>query len=329
MERLVLPRSGRARIVRAAAVAGMVLGGLAWGTVPDARAQFDDRVPRRPAVSDPRGDFSDQLLESLIETEREYRSERRYDPGRPIDPATRPTGSVDLSRVRTIIDDFARGASRLSTTVEQELNRVPGLRNEWDDVLKIRARSNVLADRTRTARDIAEIQADIAALDRDWRDLSYQLQQVRGLDRNILEQVQTLDQTADALTKRMSIAPQLNHYELLRQTATLSADLHNLVEDIELELGHSPLQNDLLLAGRKLQHQARRVSMTVADGAEYDTIVAEYRLFQSDWQRLATQLRSVENNYIERTVRRVRNVDQTIHELLWLPHDVDRGQLLH
>jgi hypothetical protein len=47
------------------------------------------------------------------------------------------------------------------------------------------------------------------------------------------------------------------------------------------------------------------------------------------WYPFATDLRPLNNRYIERSVRRVNEVDSSIHELLWLPQKMDREKLIY
>jgi hypothetical protein len=105
--------------------------------------------------------------------------------------------------------------------------------------------------------------------------------------------------------------------------------LQNLREDIELELEPSDARNQLVLTTQKLQQQAEHITYIVNDQADYDTIVSEYKRFQELWYPHAAKLRPVENPYVERNVRRIAQNNRTVHELLYLPQQVDPSQLLY
>jgi hypothetical protein len=47
------------------------------------------------------------------------------------------------------------------------------------------------------------------------------------------------------------------------------------------------------------------------------------------WYPFATRLRAVDNRYVERNVRRIGQTDTAIHELLRLPKDINKQELLH
>jgi hypothetical protein len=193
----------------------------------------------------------------------------------------------------------------------------------------LRARVAILAERSRRFNDHQDILPDLQELDRDWRLLSYRLAQLRGLDSRTITQIQRLNTYAKELGRSFEISPQLDRQELLRATAALTADLHNLMDDIEIEVPRSQQQIDLLLRGRRIEQQARQVANTVADTGDYQRVIAQYREFQRVWYPFATDLRPLNNRYIERSVRRVNEVDGSIQELLWMPHRMDREKLLY
>jgi hypothetical protein len=134
---------------------------------------------------------------------------------------------------------------------------------------------------------------------------------------------------AKELGKSFEISPQLDRQSLLRTTAELAADLHNLMDDIEIEVPRSQQQVDLLLRGRRIEQQARQVATTVSDTGDYQRVIGQYREFQRVWYPFATDLRPLNNRYLERSVRRVNEVDASIQELLWMPHQMDREKLLY
>jgi len=80
--------------------------------------------------------------------------------------------------------------------------------------------------------------------------------------------------------------------------------------------------------GAKVRQQADYISDIVASRGEYDDIVDEYRLFRELWYALAKKLRPLDNRYVERGLRRISSTDKTLHELLWVAHTAERGDLL-
>jgi hypothetical protein len=301
----------------------VLLGSLFVGGLPGRTdAQSRDKENRRQ--------FIDDLLQTLIDTELERRESRRSEQNTPriaariIDAPTQ-----EMKRVRKILLIVSQDADLLTSQLNDDLNRVPGIRPYLGDMLKLRARTVVVAQKSMTTNDHHGITEDFRGLDRKWRMLSFQLSQLRNLDRETRQSIQRLNDSWKTLNGVFQIDPQLDRKELLRKTTALTADIRNLLEDIEVELQRSDGRNELLLEGRKIQQQARHVSNTIADRDDYDTISGEYKRFQKMWLPFAARLRPIENRYVDRSVRRVQQVDNSVHELLWLPQRLDRQQLLY
>ncbi len=321
---LWLAQLGRKIVLLSAAP---LLAGVVIAVTPlSASAQYDERD------SQLRQEFVDSLIRSLIDSERDrsesFESISQYD--RPALPQTTTT-TREMLQARRLLDGFSQETIRLTVVLNRDLNRVPELRAQFSDALKVRARSAVLSQRGAKTLDHRLIQADVESLDRDWRGLSYQLGLIRDLSSDVTESVRIINQHDRQLTNLLGIRPQLDRRELIRQTTALTVGLQNLLDDVEIDLARSPQRNQLLIDGRKAQNQARHVADTIANDfdSDYETIIAEYRKFQRYWELLATRLGPIENRYMNRHVRRIGTVDNTVNQLLWLPHQTDHRQLLH
>ncbi len=305
-------RSTVGRAVQALALAGLFLGSQATAFAQDST----------------RRELIDDLLRKLQETE-----SQRIDQPLPSSFDTRSLPAnidqADIRRAIQTLEDFASEASRLTDDLYNARQRIPGVQTYFNDVLKIRARSSALLDKARRSQDTRVIATEFQLLDQDWRILATRLTQIPGLSQSIIARVERLNAYDREIGKALSIRPQLNRTELIRQTAALASDLNNLLEDISIEIRQPDTRSDLLRSGRRAEQQARRVSTLVADYVDYDFVVDEYRQFQRLWDPLETQLRSVDNRFLERGARRVGETDHAIHELLWLPQTVDRRQLLY
>lgn len=326
----------------------LVVGGVVSMIGANLSGQEDFRLPSNdPRYRDPRiarddpryprdggRENVDDLLKSLIEQELERRDRDRLndplDTNRVAPSNTRLTSPTrEMLQAQRVLADVSRDADQLAILLNEEVRRVPGVRPYVADVLRLRARVAILAERSRRFNDHRDILPDLQELDREWRLLSYRLAQLRGLDDRTITQIQKLNNYAKELGRSFEISPQLDRQELLRKTAALSADLHNLMDDIEIEIQSSQQKIDLLLRGRRIEQQARQVANTVADTGDYQRVIDQYKEFQRVWYPFATELRPLNNRYIERSVRRVNEVDTAIHELLWLPHRMDREKLLY
>jgi len=302
-------RWGRAVVVVA------VLGGLLLACGPlAAQPQPDDRSRRR--------DFVEGLLQNLIESQL-----NRLRPPPPGPPGRRP--APEIRQVQQTLAAFSQESSRLIEALEDDMKRLPGIRPVLGDALQVKAASAVLVEKSARAHDLRWIQEDAQNLDRDWRVLSYRLQQTQELSRPCLQHVDNLNKLDQTLCTLLGIQPQLDRTELIRLTAGLTADLQNLLEEIEIEMPRSPTRDQVVLEGYRARQQARLVSAAIAEPAPYDMVVAEYRRFHNLWTSLAARLRPLPLRRVERNVRRIWQTDREMSELLWIPFSVDRTQLLH
>ncbi|WP_339673842.1 hypothetical protein [uncultured Gimesia sp.] len=189
------------------------------------------------------------------------------------------------------------------------------------DVLKVRARASILADRVRRDNDLNQIAAEYGEIDQLWRVVSLQLENVRGLDRESQNLIAKMNQSDRKLGDLLQTGPQLKRTELLTQTSALSNALGILVEDIEIELSREPQRFELVRAGQEVEQRMIQVSNLIIDRQSYDAIKREYLAFRDSWNSFATRLRPYHNRILSRGIQRVVQQDRSIQELLWLPQD--------
>ncbi len=317
-----------------AAIAGLLLA-TGWSNI--ATAQRDGGISRTGFERNESRRFNtDDLINRLIGSQGESRD---------IQDRTRRfhnnsnTGGIgiqateisqrDLRRARQLLSDFARESSTLTNAIDDERYRIPAVRPYFSDALKIRARAFYVsqqADKTENARQLSQ---DFSEVDQDFRLLSSRLRQVRGLSRKVATPVIAMERLDKEITDLLKIRPQLDYSKLSRQSAILSTGFRSLLEDIEFEMPRSSERTQLLIDGRRLYQQAEYLSSTTLDRSSHENISREYKSFEKMWKPYDARLRRVNNRYVERTVRRINQADRDVRELLWLPHQVDRTELLY
>lgn len=280
----------------------------------------------------------DDLIRDLVDSERlsnqlrnDYRSgQPYYDATRsPNPPAPLPAGSANMDQLRRTLADASQEADRFTGLLRDQMYQVPEIRPLIADALKLRARIAFLAQQAAQINDANQILPDLRGLDSDWRLLSYRLGQIRNLDPRIADSARRLNQYSQTVGSTFKISPQIDRSALIRLTAALAADLHNLSEDIDIELGGAPQRTALLLDGRRIEQQAQQMSYIIAERPDYNTVVAEYKRFQDAWATFAANLRTADSRYLERDIRRVVESDNQIRELLWLPQQQNPQQYLY
>lgn len=302
------PHRERLRRSLSTLLAAAVLTGTLWHSSETARA---DEKTRRIVSG---------VLQLLIESQRPDRGR-----GRPVPPP--PKASREVQIVVDVLSDYREEAERLSLTAQQSVATSPGLRPLIGDVLTFHAGSDSVFHRARHMSHPSQIRDSVAQLDSNWRVLSWRLKQTRGVSRECRSSVDTLDQIAARLCELYQFQPQVDFRSLQRQADSLTFYTRALVSDLELELRRSPRRHEVVHAASRTQQAAGAFAEQVARQAPYDNLVTSYRSFVSLWGPLARRVCGIQSRFVERNVLSIQEVDQNIHELLWLPRGIDR-QLL-
>lgn len=282
---------------------------------------FNMSAPAQSPV-DNNSKLVNDLLRLLEKSELATR-DREYKPsGLDLPPTPQlNTSGISINEVRDTLEKFSADSSALAISLNRVMYQVPGVREYMADVLKVRARSSVLADRVRRNSDLALVAAEYGEIDQLWRVVSLQLEQVRGLDRNSKNLIASMNESDRKLGNLLQTGPQLKRTELLRQTSALTNALGILVEDIEIELSREPNKFELVREGQQVEQRMVQVSNLIIDRQSYDSIKREYLAFRDSWNSFATRLRPYHNRILSRGVQRVVQQDRSIQELLWLPQD--------
>lgn len=321
------PPQGATLRIASLVLLATTFAGIPAGVFAQGNRDFDDRdLDRTPVRRN-----TDELYKSLIESETERRNLRRstdprgtFAPARVIDQPTR-----EMLQARKIINGLTRDADDLAKMINEEARHNNQLRPMVGEVLKLRARINLIADRADQQNDHAAIAEDLRNLDRDWRMVALRLSQTRGMDRQTYEMIEHINGDAKELSQILDIKPQMNRRDLMRYTAAIATDMGNLLEDAEYELGRSQDRDQVLASGRRVRQQAYLLANAVEDQRDYEIVLDEYKHFQQLWTPFASSLRQFQNRTLDRHVRRIAESDNRVTELLWIPNKMDRQRLLY
>lgn len=247
---------------------------------------------------------------------------------RPVTPANPGGVTAEMKQARPLIRNFSEAASQLTYSMNDQINRFPGLRSLYSDALTVSAEAIGLDRHAAQHGDHSQILDDFEQLDADWRELAYKLQNVRGLPadtRDLIAELTSLDQQ---IRKALNTQPQINRQELSLEAAGLAGDLQNLLEDIDAELGRTQEAQQLMIQTGKARQQILAVVSACRDSQIDPAIPArEFKQFETVWQPLAVALQAEDNRYLERDIRRISLSTSKIHQLLLLPQSVNKPQL--
>ncbi len=291
----------------------------------------------------------DGMVRSLMDSQRP-----RIDPrsvgagGGPVDLRASSRGVASAARaqpspaqsreIRANLTGFAQELTQLIGVLHQDANRTAGLRSLMGEALQTSAQASLLAReggaREGTTRDDLDwIAAEFSRVDQDWRLLAFRLQKLRNLSPQAAERIERANQFSQRIGQLLQVQPQLDDSRIAQQASSLSVELIRLLEDIDYEVSDASARYNLLLEGRRVYEQSRRIGQTASRPsgpyATQDELRVEYDRFRALWTPYVSKLRSLELSYVDRQLQRVQAADRGLQELLLLPAQVDRSELLY
>jgi hypothetical protein len=237
--------------------------------------------------------------------------------------------NVDLNGIRRGLDSAAADARALSDSLNGQIRYVPAVRGYLADVVRLQALAQSISRSVSTKADLERALPDLRQLDTDWRQVSYQLAQLRGLDRTATDLIKRLDATGDQLTKMLQIGPGVDYRSLVQATASLSTAIGRLTQDIDWELNRTEQGRQLVLESQRIQQQAAHLSDSAFLQETYDHLKQDYNLFQQYWTPFVSKLRSVNNRIIDRDVQQISQAERDVSAQLRMEQTLDRQQLLY
>jgi hypothetical protein len=181
-------------------------------------------------------------------------------------------------------------------------------------------------EEARRAQDVSLLRDQYCDLDCRWRELSFRLQQLRGLDGTTLGYVRQMTGYCDDLCRVLELEPQFDREAVFRLTVETTAHLETLLDDIHSELYDVNGVAGIVRECRGLTEHSRRLGR-FANEAAYDELNTKYLTFVSDWRKFAAKLYPQQNRYCDRSIRRIHSCNQRVLEQLWTPLAIDRDYL--
>lgn len=243
-------------------------------------------------------------------------------------PTDIDTNRINIRDVRTLLSRFADDASRLYQQVDLESDYNARVRSYKSDALKLRARALILSQDAQSGNDVLQLASSVREIDTDWRQLSHDIKRLPRVPRQILTTIESLDRTNEQIERAFQIKPQVDRRALMNEVMAMRADFDNLIDDIDLELGSTSQARSLIRTVRSIRQQAVYSSDLIAEGGEYERIVAAFKRAETDWTPVARQLATSDSRYIQRSVRRIVSAGNRLKQLLWLDYETDMSQLI-
>ena len=251
-------------------------------------------------------------------------------PRRPATRRTEDEAEVDIKVLRPLIRTFSDGMTQLTYLLNEQMGQIPGLRPSYADALRLSGTSVSINKHAEKHGFDRVLQDQLLQLDADWRELAYRLESVRGVPDEMLDLVKDINDADHKIRQLIGISPQLDRRQIYLKAAGLVADLENLQEDLASELGNGQeAQVYRRSVGRLRQIVLNLISVVRDERSDAAVIVEEYKQFETLWTPLVAKLRTEEDRYIERGLRRVAATAGEIHQLLLLPQTMDQTQFVY
>lgn len=309
-----------------------VMVGVWWlGMTDDLSAQPRPRGRSTTYSRDEADNIVDDYSRALGDSRRYDARRTDRNSGRSNRPAVRNVSiATDIRDLRPLLRDFSEEVSQFNYELNDDLNRIPALRPLLADSMRIVAEASALDKHAAQTNDPATLVEDFQDLDTDWRELAYRLEAIRDLRKSISEHVRTLNDLDGRLRSALNVSPQVNRDDLYEKLYGLAADLRNLADDVQAELGRSTDGQYQLTQATRVRQQVLNIAELLRDDqTSMETIVAEYRRFENLWYAQAERLQSIDNRYLEKDLRRIMQTTGDIHQVLLLERRVDETGLVY
>ena len=277
-------------------------------------------------------DIAKGLLRALIESQ--LQKSQRNNGGLP-----NPNGQGNLRpnvvtpemlQLRPIVASYAQESAALSALLNTDARRSFEVRRQLQAAIQLQANATALTQRSARQSNHLVMLDEYRGLSSEWTTLSHQLEQCRSLSaqtRDCMKRVARLDAQYCSL---LGIQEQFNNAALTREAYTLTAYLRDLVDDVRDTAPRPGASHDGVLRSLgRLNQEANYFAQLASRGVPFPKAVTEYQQLYQSWQSVEEKLEDYSGNSVARTMRRIRDSHQTIHELLRLQIGVDRNLVLH
>lgn len=274
-------------------------------------------------------DVARGLLRALIESQLE-RSGRRG--GTELAPGQRRasrSATAELQQLRVITPTFVQEAATLGALLQTDSRRSVEARRLLPDAIRLQATSSALQQRLASANSHQAVLEDFRTLNRDWTGLTHQLGQCRALSEQTTACMQRLSALDLQYTSLLGIREQFDTQQLTQAAWSLTTYLRDLTEDVQGQPQARDASRQQMRELGQLHHKANYFAGLVSQGAAYSAFVTEYRDLYRGWTNVEKSLAGYTNHTVARSMRRIRDTHQEIHQLLRLEMSMDRELVLN
>lgn len=269
-----------------------------------------------------RGQYVDGVLKTLIQSQNSFGTQQ-------LPAVPKEQVSPQMQEAVRYIRAFANETQQLINELRYEERFSSYVRALLGDALSVKAKAEVLVNRSQGLNDVRALATEYGELDQQWRTLAYHLENTPNLNNNVRERVKRLNRGNEAIEKQLKMTPQVSRNDLIYHFAALGENFSNLGEDVRIDLYSHPQRDNFANQLTQLKSSAQQLRLATEYNHPHADIVVYYRQFHEGWLRLKGDLRTINNRYIQRNISRISQINDQIHEQLWLPPVIDGQDILY
>lgn len=269
------------------------------------------------------------LLRALIESQMERQERENFAPGRhELPPAVQPGQSTpEMQQVRRLLTAMSQESANLSALVSTDARNNLELRGLQPDIFRFQAATAATQQRADRETNHFALQFAVQSLDQTWKPLAHRLTSIAGISPPTRDCAGRLSRLNGQVCQILGIAEQFNSRDLVRSADLLAADLKTLRDDVSYASTTTVVRQKLIPRLQRHQEQAGLFANLAASGAQFNSVVAEYRALYQAWQTLRPEIDTFTGRSITRTVGRIQETHRSIHQLLRLEFGPDFGMV--
>lgn len=265
----------------------------------------------------------DGILSNLVDSKLNANSQAQ------LQPVPQSSISPQMQQARQVVKSYADATRQLVTALYQEQRYAPSVGPLVGEALNHSATADVLVQRSQSMSTVAQLRPEYEKLNQQWHVLAHRIKNSPNLETNIYRRVDTVNGLSTRLEELLAVRPQLQRDDLLYHFTMLYTDFGHLIEDVRIDMVQDPQRDQYLAHLQRLQTFVYGLRDAAERDGTRDEIVARYKLMHKAWLPVKAKLRAVDDRYIQRNIGRIVEVNDHLHELLWIAPVIDGNDVLY
>ncbi len=221
--------------------------------------------------------------------------------------------------------NIRQNVAGLAPQMQRYASSIPAVRDTIGDVYQISAEADSLFTRTRNGESMGALLAGYQGVDTRWRDISYRMRAGGGLDSNITNYLNAIDESFGQIDRQLGLATPIDRMRLRDLMIVTLTYMDAMFDDVRLSPQAFRDADSLIRDGRILRERLRQESYKI-ERADYNEVVASFTEFVRLWRTYATRLYQLNDAHVNQRLDSIRRQGDEVYASLRVPAATDRGQ---